>query len=74
MNNSSKKVNSKNLKKNVMYFIQQNGEKDIAAYFDKVESVKYLRFKNIYNTPLLVRKNSKFYYPYNNNNNNKTRK
>ena len=85
MNSSSKEVSPKNLKKNSMYTIKQKGTEPIIAYFDKDESVKYLRFKNTYNTPLLVRKNSKFYYPhnsthkrrknyFNNNNNNKTRK
>jgi hypothetical protein len=76
-----KQVNSKNLKKGVMYFIEKKNKESIAAYFDKDESVKYLRFKNASNEPLLISKNSKFYYPHknsstrkNNNNNNGTRK
>ena len=75
--NSYKEVNAKNLKKGVMYFIKQKNETPVAAYFDKDESVKYLRFKYADKTPVLIKKNSKFYYPHKNNskrNNNSTRK
>ena len=76
-----KNINVKNLKKGVMYFIEQNGDNIQSGYFDKSESVKYVRFKNSLNAPFLVSKKSKFYYPHknnstrrNNNNNNSTRK
>lgn len=55
-------VNVKNLKKGTLYFIKQKDETPITAYFDKNESVKYLRFKTHNKEPLLVSKTSKFYY------------
>lgn len=64
--NNHKEMNVKNLKKGVLYFIKQKRHEPIAAYFEKEESVKYLRFKNISNTPILVSRNSKFYFPHKN--------
>ena len=62
--NTGKNVNVKNLKKGVLYFIKQKDEEPIGAYFDKNESVKYVRFKTYNKEPLLVSKTSKFYYPH----------
>lgn len=58
-----KEVNSKNLKKNEMYFVKEKNKEPFAAYFDKSESSTFFRFKHITKEPLLVRKNSKFYQP-----------
>lgn len=55
-------VNVKNLKKNTLYFIKQKNEEPISAYFDKNESVKYVRFKTYNKEPLLISKTSKFYH------------
>jgi hypothetical protein len=79
--NNYKNINVKNLKKGVMYFIEQKGDNIQSGYFDRDESVKYVRFKNSFKSPFLVSKKSKFYYPHknsstrrNSNNNNSTRK
>lgn len=68
--NNLKNVNSKNLKKGVLYFIEQRGDNIQSGYFDRNEGAKYLRFKNALKSPFLVEKKSKFYYPHKNSSNN----